>query len=164
MKITKVLGVIALMGSLAGCSGAEPEPAQTVTLTATVPGPTVTKQVPGPTITVTATPTGEAGTEALALEGDVTEVFLAEYGRERWADDIIDVVRDGDRLIVRTKIVDPRGSDGSPEAAAALDVCRAALALLEAAGVGDPGVSVREADDTTFVVMGGNFPPTCTEV
>lgn len=160
------MGLVALVGWLAGCSGAEPQAAPTVTetVTATVQGPTVTKSVPGPTVTVTATPTGEAsGSEVGVLEGDVTELFLADYGRERWADDIIDVVREGDRLVVRTKIVDPRGRDGSPEAAAALDVCRAAQALMEAAGVPDPGVSVREADDTTFAVKGGTYVR-CTEV
>lgn len=66
-----MLTAVVFVGGLVGCSGAEPQAAPTVTHT-------VTATVPGPTVTITATPTGEVGSEALELEGDVAEGFPGE--------------------------------------------------------------------------------------
>lgn len=150
------LAAVAALLVLAGCSAAaEPTEPTTETVTETA---TATETETGPATTETVTETATPTTEAAQAEGNPTEAFLAEYGRERWADKIVEVIREGDRVQVRTTIVDPRGRDGSPAAAEVLDVCRAALDLF------DPdGVSVMEADDTTFAHT-TREEPGCVEV
>lgn len=150
----KPLVTVAALLALAGCSSAEPVEPATDTVTETA---TATETEAGPTVTETVTETATPKTEAAEAEGDPTEQFLAEYGRERWADKVIEVTRDSNSVQVRTTIVDPRGRDGSPAASEALDVCRAALDLF------DPGsVRVMEADDSTFAHAGIDGPE-CVE-
>ncbi|MCU1419882.1 MAG: hypothetical protein JWR57_1051 [Mycetocola sp.] len=65
------------------------------------------------------------------------------------------------RLVIETKIVDPRGDDNSVEAATTVAICNAAVSL-----GGIDHVSVMEADGTSFVLFGHPSVPegTCTEV
>lgn len=63
------------------------------------------------------------------------------------------------RIEVETSITDPRGGEGSTEAAAAIAICEAAVSL------GATYASVLEADGTTFVLYGHpSYGQTCTEV
>lgn len=150
------LATAAALLMLAGCSDAEPVAAPTVTHTETA---TATVTTTGPTETVTETTTGTATptTEGAQAGGDPTEAFLAEFGRERWADKVVEVTREGESIQVRTTIVDPRGPNGSPAAEEVLDVCRAALEMF------DPrSLRVMEADDSTFAHAGIDGPE-CVE-
>lgn len=149
----KTLAAVAVL-LLAGCSAAEPVEPVTETLTETT---TATETEAGPTATETVTETA-THTAAAETGGDPTEEFLAEYGRERWADKVVEVQREGDSIHVRTTIVDPRdGTTGSPEAGEALDICRAAVEMF------DPrSVRVMESNDSTFAHAGIDGPQ-CVE-
>lgn len=69
------------------------------------------------------------------------------------------------RLEVATTLVDPRGEDGSPEAAEAIKLCEAAMDVLQAEAIAKPYVSVLEKDGTTWVLAGHpTYGPDCTEV
>lgn len=148
---------------LAGCSAAEPT---TETITATV---TETEAAEPETVTETVTvtsspsassrakaPSSSSATKASA-DGDVTDEFMGDHGRQVWSGNVIEVTRAGDSIIVHTAIVDPRGAAGSTEAEIALEVCRAAVETFV-----PRTVRVLESDDTTFAHAGIDGPE-CVE-
>lgn len=109
----------------------------------------------------------ESPTKSTAFsEVDLTEDLTAANAGEPWVAKIkVATQTEPDRLVVETAIVDPRGENGSPEAQAAIHICKAGVRLLKKSGAGNPYVSIMERDDSTFVVHGHPaYPGGCTEV
>ncbi|MFK5689618.1 hypothetical protein ACI3EY_08115 [Ornithinimicrobium sp. LYQ92] len=183
---SRVLLAIAAAAVVAGCSGEPSTTVETVTETATV---TVTETVTE-TLTETATATvtveATAAAEPTSTEEDgqeeepaaaerttpvvaeddpnydVYELLAANEGAE-WYQQVRGATRDANLLEVETSITDPRGTSGSAEARAALEVCEAAVTYMEATGESEPTVRVLESDGSTFVVRAGVSGSNCTE-
>lgn len=69
------------------------------------------------------------------------------------------VIDEPGRITIKTSIVDPRGAIGSPHAQQAIAICKAAQKS------GDfTHVRVMENDGTHYVLAGGTYGDTCTEV
>ena len=75
--------------------------------------------------------------------------------------EVLNATLDRGSVTVQTSVVDPRGPEGSPEGRWAAGVCQAVVD----AGISDGGVSVREADGTTFATTtrGSTADGSCIE-
>lgn len=145
---------------LAGCSG-NPAPAPTVTVTVSaVPSPSATpspKATPTPASTPiptpSLTPTPAASAPPVPTDVDRTADVRSVAGER--------VTRATENypgeFVVYTDIVDPRGDDGSAEALEAIAICESVRSQL-----GGTNISVREADESTFVTFNPTAP-TCIE-
>lgn len=139
-----LLGPLVLV--ITACAGSEPVAPTTVTETVTT-----TQTVVGPTrtVTVTASPTAEAASEV-----DLAQWLVEGNEEASWAPKVIKVERTGsDSIEVMPRIIDPRGGAGSPEAMEAVEVCRAAVQLMQAEGIAAPKVRVLEGDGSTFAMV-----------
>lgn len=154
-------GIVVL--TAAGCAGSSPDTQARATSTATVTATATTE------VTVTATPTPSAkpstATPQAGVNVDLTQQLLDANPREPWRRHVITVkLTEETRAEVRTTILDPRGgTDGSPEAVAAIAICKATADLLKSKGIDTPTVMVRESNNTTFAYVSPNLSPTCVE-
>jgi ABC-type Fe3+-hydroxamate transport system substrate-binding protein len=135
------VAIAALVVALAGCGSSSPEAEPTTT----------TARETTTTTTVAESP-------------DRTADLKARGAGTSWAAKVTRAVQpEPGRLTVETSIVDPR-SAGSAEAAEAIAICNAGVALLQDDDVDDPKVTVAEADGSTFVVYGHpSYPGGCSE-
>ena len=108
----------------------------------------------------------EPPSPAATRQPDVTSALQALGEDAAWTDSVVSATQtEPGRLVVETSIVDPRGDEASPEAIAAIDICEAAVVLVQSRGVDDPVVSVMEADGSTFVIYGHPaYPNGCSEI
>lgn len=76
---------------------------------------------------------------------DVTDKVKSAAGQQ--ASKITNARVDGNAVIVRTTVVDPRGDKGSPAAQDAIAICEATVNALA-----PKSIRVEESDGTTFVI------------
>lgn len=105
-------------------------------------------------------PTATAPSVTTTSEAEPVDRTAEVTAGAAWGDQVTSATEtEPGRMEVATTLVDPRGEDGSAEAQTALEVCRAAVAVLEADGAEDRYVSVLEEDGTTWVLYStGQLP------
>jgi hypothetical protein len=141
------LAGLTLVASVAGCRGAE----QAATTTKPDPAEQTRAKVQQP---------------RAEAKDDLTKDLLRGTRGKSWAKKVASVTEtEPGRLTVVTSIIDPRGGSGSPAAKTAIQVCEAAVVLLDQRGTKNPYVSVMEKDGTTYVLFGHpSYPGGCSEV